>query len=103
LGRYSLATILDANMNREHCPDLQAIHDYEVAQGNSVAHIEAPAGTACRYAVVFSQPLKIRRTPQVAEIPSGVRYWECRDPHYAIEAGYYCEQHQHSVAGPLVD
>jgi hypothetical protein len=85
------------------CPDLRLVYDYEVAHGNTVTRIDAPAGTTCEYAIVFAEPLKILGTAATGEMPPVVKHWECRDTHYAIEAGFFCREHRHSIAGPLVD
>jgi hypothetical protein len=90
-------------MNVAICPDLRLVYDNEIANGNSVERIDAPAGTECEYAVVFNQPLMIWGAPKTAELASTVKYWECRDSHYAIEAGYFCSKHRHSIAGPVPD
>jgi len=85
------------------CPDLQLVYDYEVAHGNAVIRIDSPAGIECEYAVVFSEPLKICGTPQTDELPSFVMHWESHDSHYPTEAGFFCSEHRHSVAGPVLD
>lgn len=81
--------------------DLQPIYDLEIARGNEVSHIEEPAGSTCPYAIVFKQPLDKNRILAKLQLPAHVRYWESRDPHYAIEAGFYSDASQHSIAGPL--
>ena len=81
--------------------DLQPIYDLEIARGNEVSHIAEPAGTTCPYAVVFKLPLDKARILAELQLPAHVRYWESDDPHYAIEAGFYSDVSQHSIAGPL--
>lgn len=88
-------------MNSKLCPDLQFICDFELAHGNVVSHIEEPAGTSCEYAVVFTEPLRIVGTAKSEELPPFVTHWESRDPHYPVEAGFFCTKHRHSVAGPI--
>jgi hypothetical protein len=85
------------------CDDLRLVYDFEVAHGNFVTAISAPAGTKCSYEVIFSEPLKIIGTTNAMQLPEFLQYWENRDPHYDIEAGYFCPKHKHSVAGPLED
>ena len=85
------------------CSDLRPIYDHELADGNYVASVAAPAGTKCAYAVTFAAPLTFVDTQAAEGLPSFIQYWECRDPHYDLEAGYFCAKHQHSVAGPLRD
>jgi len=81
--------------------DLQPIYSLEIARGNEVSHIEEPAGTTCPYAVVFKQPLAKARIMAELQLPAHVRFWESRDPHYAIEAGFYSDVSRHSIAGPI--
>jgi len=85
------------------CSDLKVIYDYELAHGNTLAAIAAPAGTECPYAVILAKPLKICETPEADNLPEFIQYWESRDPHYEIEAGFVCSKHRHSIAGPLAD
>lgn len=83
------------------CADLRPICDFEIAKGNLVAGVAAPVGTKCAYAVSFAEPLAFIGTPAAENLPAHVQYWECRDPHYEIEAGYFCSTHKHSIAGPI--
>jgi hypothetical protein len=80
---------------------LQPILDLEVQLGNSVAHIEEPAGTTCPYAVVLKNPLHIKEINDLLGQSSSVEFWESRDPHYPIESGYLCPITRHVVSGPL--
>jgi hypothetical protein len=34
-------------------------------------------------------------------LPSDVKLWESRDPHYSIEAGFSSATSRHSIAGPI--
>ncbi|WP_254512567.1 hypothetical protein [Anatilimnocola floriformis] len=81
--------------------DLQPIYDLEIARGNVVSHIEEPAGSTCPYAVVFKLPLAKERILAELTLDAHVRYWESRDPHYSIEAGFYSDASHHSIAGPI--
>lgn len=83
--------------------DLVPIYCLELELGNEVVRIDEPAGTKCPYAVVFGRPLHKREIEMQLKLPRSVRYWECRDPHYAKEAGYLSEVTRHGIAGPLVD
>lgn len=83
------------------CADLRPIYDFELAHGNYVTGVAAPAGMKCDYAVSFAEPLHFIGTPAAENLPATVEYWECCDPHYEIEAGYFCHKHQHSIAGPI--
>jgi len=90
-------------MNVAICADLRIVYDYEIAHGNTIVRIDAPAGSECEYALVFADSLKIWGTAKTGELPLVVRSWECRDTHYPIEAGFYCGEHRHSIAGPISD
>jgi hypothetical protein len=70
--------------------------------GNEVACVDEPAGTECPYQVLFKDALHKKEIESELQLPPSVLYWECRDPHYAIEAGYFSDVSKHSVAGPLV-
>ena len=82
--------------------DLLPIYRFELDNGgNEVARIDEPSGTTCPYAVVFKKPLnKVAIEGSLDLLPS-VKYWECRDPHYPNEAGYYSETTRHALAGPI--
>jgi len=83
------------------CAELRVIYEYEIAHGNVVASVAAPAGTQCDYAIAFREPLKSWGAAEARSLPDAVRRWECNDTHYALEAGFYCSEHRHSVAGPI--
>jgi hypothetical protein len=92
-----------SNMDIAICPDLRPVYDYEVAQGNVVTRIDAPAGTECEYAIIFGEPLKSLGIPDCEDPPDFMSHWECRDSHYPIEAGFFCREHRHCIAGPIHD
>jgi len=85
----------------ELCRELRPIFDLEIELGNRVAFVAEPAGTSCPYAVSFEQPLHLSEISARLELPETIKFWECRDTHYAIEAGFYSETSRHSVAGPI--
>jgi hypothetical protein len=85
------------------CADLRGIYEYEIEHGNAVLRVDEPAGTECPYAVIFAENLRICGTVGTGKIPTVVRYWESRDPHYPAEVGFVCTEHRHVVAGPVVD
>jgi hypothetical protein len=88
-------------MRNKLSADLRPIFDLEIARGNEVSHIEEPAGSTCPYAVIFKQPLAKSQILAELKLPPHVRFWESRDPHYSIEAGFYSDVSQHSIAGPI--
>ena len=79
---------------------LRPIYDLELRIGNRVVRVEDRAWTACMLAVIFEQPLHVRQIESELPLPASVVFWDCTDPHYSLESGYYCETTQHSVAGP---
>jgi hypothetical protein len=81
--------------------DLRSIYELEIAIGNEVAYIAEPAGTDCPYAVIFKNALNVKAIESELNLPPTVRYWESRDPHYPIEAGYSSLESRHAVAGPI--
>lgn len=82
---------------------LKPIFDWETARGNLVEYIAEPAGSSCPFAVVFAKPLDRAGIEQSIQLASSVKYWESRDSHYSIEAGYYCDASRHSISGPIPD
>jgi hypothetical protein len=80
---------------------LQPIYELELRIGNEVDFIAEPAGTACPYAVALKRPLHLVEIDRELGLPSTVKYWESRDTHYPIEAGYQCEITRHTIAGPI--
>ena len=80
--------------------DLLPIYHLELELGNELAYVAEPAGTECPYAIGFKQPLHIQEIEQQFDLPATVEYWECDDPHYAIEAGYRSTVSRHAIAGP---
>jgi hypothetical protein len=82
------------------CPSLQPIYELELALGNTVARVDEPAGSLCSLAIVFENPLHKSEVESSLSLSSKVKWWESRDPHYPIEAGYKCEETTHVIAGP---
>ena len=80
---------------------MRPIFDLEIELGNELSHVEEPAGTRCPYAVVFKQPLHFQAIRERLQLPETIKFWDSRDPHYAIEAGFICETSRHSIAGPI--
>lgn len=81
--------------------DLLPIYHLEITLGNEMARVEEPAGSACPLAVVFQKPLHLDDIAKAVTLPPTVRYWESRDAHYPVQAGYVCEKTRHAIAGPL--
>lgn len=81
--------------------DLQPIYDLEISLGNQVKRVDEPAGTACPYAVVFAEALHLESIQEKLQLPSTVKFWESRDPHYEIGNGYVCEVTRHALSGPI--
>ena len=88
-------------VRKKLAPNLQAIYDLELSQGNSVIRVDEPAGDRCPLAVIFKNPLQKAKIESTLSLPPTVRWWECRDPHYPIEGGYGCCETGHAIAGPL--
>ncbi len=90
----------DKKLLRSLSDALRPIYDIELRLGNRVVRVDDRAWTACVLAVVFEQPLHRQEIEAELELPASVVFWDCTDPHYPLESGYYCERAQHSVAGP---
>jgi len=82
-------------------PSLHAIYGLELSFGNSVDRVEEPAGDRCPLAIIFKNPMHKGKIESTLSLPSSVKWWECRDPHYPIQGGYACEETHHVIAGPL--
>ncbi len=82
--------------------DLAPIYNLELRMGNEVARVDEPAGSECPFAIIFQNALHKTEIERDLQLPASVRYWECRDAHYPIEAGYSSDVSKHAVAGPLV-
>ncbi len=85
------------------CEHLREACRLELANGNTILRIDIPAGSKCPLAIVFCDTLKIWGTPATGEFDPCVRYWESKDPHYEIEAGFICDIHRHVMSAPTQD
>jgi hypothetical protein len=65
-------------------------------KGVSMRRRLALAWTECDYAVVMAEPLHVRDIEQELRLPAIVRFWECRDTHYELQAGYFDDVARHS-------
>lgn len=81
-------------------PSLQPIVDLELKKGNKVFRIDKPAGSKCPYAIIFKFPLHFQEIKESLTLSSVVEEWENKDPHYPLERGFFCNETQHSIAGP---
>jgi hypothetical protein len=80
---------------------LQPVLALELARGNRIARTDVKVWTDCAYGLVMSQPLHVNDIAKELRLPNTVKYWECHDTHYELQAGYYDEVARHSIAGPL--
>jgi len=81
--------------------NLRPIYEYELQSGNSVVSVDEPAYTDCPLEVVFRDPLHFDDISRYLSLPDAVEKWENRDTHYPLQAGFYCNETKHSLAGPL--
>ncbi len=81
-------------------PSLQLIVDLELQKGNKVLRIDEPAGSKCPCSIVFKFPLHFQEIKESLALSSAVEEWGNKDPHYPIERGFFCNETQHSIAGP---
>jgi hypothetical protein len=96
-----LEAVVEPSARRGLSEDLREIYDLEIELGNELSHVEEPAGSACPYAVIFKRPLHLEAIHQRLTLPAGVKFWESRDPHYSIEAGFASDVSRHSISGPI--
>jgi len=88
-------------MQVEMSAALQPVLEFELAKGNRVVRADVKQWANCDFAVTMAEPLHVRDIQQKLRLPSTVRYWECRDTHYELQAGYFDDLARHSIAGPL--
>ena len=81
-------------------PDLLPIVHFELSNGNEIARIDRPAGTACPLAVVFTRRLKLEQFRASNTLPDTIEIWENTDSHYDLERGYVSITSRHVVSGP---
>jgi len=81
------------------CSELKDIYDYEIAHGNEVERIDAPAGTDCPLCIVFK--LKLKFIASQKKLDETVLYWECNDPYYPSQAGYSEQRTKQVICGPM--
>jgi hypothetical protein len=81
--------------------DLKPILQLELQKGNRVVRVDVKMFTNCDFAVVMAEPLHFREVEQELRLPPAVRFWECRDTHYELGAGFFDDLARHSIAGPL--
>jgi len=81
--------------------DLDPILQLELRKGNRIVRVDKKQWTECEFALVMVEPLHFRDIEQELRLPSTVRFWECRDTHYELQAGYFDDLARHSIAGPL--
>ena len=88
-------------MQVEISADLDPILQLELGKGNRVVRVDVKMFTECDFAVVMAEPLHVREIGIELCLPPTVRFWECRDTHYELQAGYFDDLARHSIAGPL--
>jgi hypothetical protein len=88
------------NYDSRLCNTLQPILQLEIAMGNSIASIEAPAGSNCSFAIHLANKLHHQEIKKL-NLPNSVESWENKDRHYPLQSGYACTKYRHSIAGPL--
>lgn len=79
---------------------LRPIYDLELRLGNRVVRVDEQAWTACDLSVNFEQPLHVDEIAMELQLPASVERWDCDDPHYELQSGYYCNASRHGLAGP---
>jgi len=80
------------------CPELQALLDRELGQGNCMQ--EPPHCSDWPEPGSVFVALRHDLRSAVDDLPAAVRHTVCRDPHYGWHDECYCELHKHLlVAG----
>lgn len=82
------------------CKTLQPILKSELAEGNSIESIDAPAGTSCPLAINLKNKINHVAISKLSLVNT-VENWQNKDRHYSQQSGYSCTKYKHSIAGPL--
>lgn len=82
------------------CKTLQPILEAELAEGNSIESIDAPAGSNCPFAINLKNRINHSKISELS-LCNTVEAWENKDRHYPVQSGYSCTKFKHSIAGPL--
>ncbi|MEW8023692.1 MAG: hypothetical protein AB2803_08300 [Candidatus Thiodiazotropha sp.] len=82
------------------CKTLQPILELELASGNSIESVDAPAGTACPFAINLKNRINHQSVSQL-QLENTIEKWQNTDRHYPLQSGYKCTKYKHSIAGPL--
>lgn len=90
----------DAKLIGRLSDSLRPIYDLEMRLGNRVVRVDDHAWTECVLAIVFADPLHATEIAAALDLPARVTAWDCTDPHYELQSGYYCKASRHSLAGP---
>lgn len=75
------------------CPELKSILEKELALGNALSGEPELVGWP-EAESVFAALVMDFKTP-INELPQGVVYTICNDPHYGWYGELYCETHKH--------
>jgi len=82
------------------CKTLQPILEAELAGGNSIESIEAPAGAKCPFAINLKNKINHKKI-SLLSLSNTVEKWQNTDRHYSVQSGYFCTKYKHSIAGPM--
>ncbi len=80
---------------------LQPIYDHELSRGNEVVSVDEGTWSRSQLVIWFRYPLDVVGIKHDLTLPSSVRQYESRDPHYPLEIGYVDEETRHCIGGPI--
>ncbi len=89
------------NIPDDLSPALLPLVEFELSLGNLIKRVDEKFWTRCPLAIVFAGPLHFAQALAKGLISEGIQRWECRDPHYEIEAGYVDPVTCHTLSGPV--
>ena len=91
-------------MQRFESETLNFILEYEIQHGNEIERVDVEMWQHCKLSIVMKKTLRIiEDTKNKEEVEKAVKYWECRDGHYEIQEGYFCNSTKEGIAAPLRD
>lgn len=88
--------------NMKLSPYLEPIYNLELSLGNEVERIDEPSWSNCPYGIYFKDKLHFEEIKEKLNLPPFIKYWENKDSHYSLEAGFLCKETMHLISGPLV-
>ena len=89
-------------MQRFDSEMLNFILDYELQHGNEVERIDEGFWTLGKLIIVMKKPLRlIDDSESRKNLDGSIEFWECRDTHYEVQAGFSCDETKEDIVAPI--